>query len=421
MRRVVVTGMGVVSPLGESTQDFFTALVEGRSGIRPVPIEIYSGPASLVAGLVCGFDPQHYWPPHLAAQFDRATQFALVAVRHALTDASLEPMKDSHRAGVYWGTGLGGAGTIEESYRLLHLGGGRVRPTSVVLGMNNAAAGQISIAYHLRGPLLNVSTACSSSATSIGEAYRAIKAGYADVIVAGGSEALITYGNLRAWDAMQALAHADPKDPARTCKPFSANRRGIVLGEGAAALILESEDHATGRGARIHAELAGYGNASDACHISKPDADGQIRAMRQALADARLSAADIGYVNAHGTATQIGDVVETEAIRQVFGNVGHGVPVSSTKALHGHLMGATGALEMVTAISALTSGTVPPTAHLECPDPACDLDYVPNTARRLALEAVMSNSFGFGGMNAVLIARHYQRHQQPFSRLIDDA
>jgi 3-oxoacyl-[acyl-carrier-protein] synthase II len=186
-------------------------------------------------------------------------------------------------------------------------------------------------------------------------------------------------------------------------------------------LILESEDHATGRGARIHAELAGYGNASDACHISKPDADGQIRAMRQALADARLSAADIGYVNAHGTATQIGDVVETEAIRQVFGNVGHGVPVSSTKALHGHLMGATGALEMVTAISALTSGTVPPTAHLECPDPACDLDYVPNTARRLALEAVMSNSFGFGGMNAVLIARHYQRHQQPFSRLIDDA
>jgi 3-oxoacyl-[acyl-carrier-protein] synthase II len=184
-----------------------------------------------------------------------------------------------------------------------------------------------------------------------------------------------------------------------------------VLGEGAAALIVESEDHATARGARIYAQLAGYGNASDACHISKPDADGQVRAMRQALADARLGPEDIGYVNAHGTATQIGDVVETEAIRQVFGDAAYTVPVSSTKALHGHLMGATGALEMIAAISALTAGTVPPTAHLECPDPACDLDYVPNTARHLVLDAVMSNSFGFGGMNAVLIARRYQSHQ----------
>ena len=275
MRRVVISGMGVVSPIGESVSDFFSALLESRSGIRPVPENVYSGPAALVAGIV-EFDAGVYWPAHQAAQFDRATQFALAAVRHALCDASLDlSAEESRLAGVYWGTGLGGASTIEESYRLLYVGGGRVRPSSVVLGMNNAAAGNISIANGLRGPVLNVSTACSSSAASIGEAYRAIKAGYADVIVAGGSEALITHGNLRAWDAMQALAHADPIDPARSCKPFSANRRGIVLGEGAAALVLESAERAERRGARIYAELVGYGNAADASHISKPDADGQ--------------------------------------------------------------------------------------------------------------------------------------------------
>src|SRR5690348_2515332 len=409
MRRVVVTGIGLMTPLGDSMEEFFAALISARSGIHPVPPNIYSGPACLAAGLIA-FDAHRYWPPHQASQFDRATQLALIAARQALDDASLDRADDDTRAaGVYWGTGLGGAATIEESYRLLYLGNGRVRPSSVVLGMNNAAAGQISIVNDLRGPLLNVSTACSSSAMSIGEAYRAIKAGYADLIVAGGSEALVTYGNLRAWDAMQALAHADPADPSRSCKPFSANRRGLVLGEGAAALILEREDRATARGARIYAELAGYGNASDARHISKPDAGGQIRAMRAALADARLDPADIGYVNAHGTATLVGDVVETTAIKSVFEEHVFDLPVSSTKALHGHLMGATGAVEMVVAISALIHATIPPTAHLECPDPACDLDYVPNTARPASLGAVMSNSFGFGGMNAVLIARHYHQ------------
>jgi 3-oxoacyl-[acyl-carrier-protein] synthase II len=407
VRRVVVTGLGVVTPLGESVQEFFTALADARSGIRPVPPSVYNGPACLVAGLVA-FDAQRYWPPHQAAQFDRATQFALAAARHALDDASLQTSDEkTQSAGVYWGTGLGGAATIEESYRLLHLGNGRVRPTSVVLGRNNAAAGQISILNGLRGPVLNISTACSSSAMSIGEAYRAIRNGYAEVIIAGGSEALVTYGNLRAWDAMQALAHADPEDPARSCKPFSANRRGIVLGEGAAALVLETAEHAAARGARVYAEIVGYGNASDATHISKPDAGGQVRAMCAALADAQLSPRDIGYLNAHGTATAIGDVVETSAIKQVFGDAAGVLPISSTKSLHGHLMGATGAVEMVAAIGALTHGVIPPTAHLDEPDPSCDLDYVPNTARRVTLDAVMSNSFAFGGMNAVLIARRY--------------
>jgi 3-oxoacyl-[acyl-carrier-protein] synthase II len=308
---------------------------------------------------------------------------------------------------VYWGTGLGGATSIEEAYRELYAGRGRVRPTSVVLGMNNAAAGQISIANGLRGPILNVSTACSSSAAAIGEAYRAIKHGCADAIVAGGSEALITRGNLRAWDAMQALAHADPSDPSRSCKPFSKNRTGIVLGEGAAAFVLEREDRASARGATIYAEVAGYGNTADASHISKPDPDGQVRAMRAALTDAGVAPHEIGYLNAHGTATAVGDVVETSAIRTMFGGHAESLPVSSTKALHGHLMGATGAIELLAALSVLERGVLPPTAHLEEPDPACDLDYVPNVARGAAVDVVMSNSFGFGGMNAVLVARRF--------------
>jgi 3-oxoacyl-[acyl-carrier-protein] synthase II len=406
--RVVVTGMGVVSPVGQSVDTFFDNLTAARSGIRPVSASICPGVSGLVAGQV-DFDATNYWPTHQAAHFDRATQFGLVAARQAVADARLELDDDEARdAGVYWGTGLGGATSIEECYRQLYAGNGRVRPTSVVLGMSNAAAGQISIANGLRGPVLNVSTACSSSASAIGEAYRAIKHGYADVIVAGGSEALVTNGNLRAWDAMQALAHADAADPSRSCKPFSANRAGIVLGEGSAALVLERADRAAARGAHIYAEIVGYGNTADANHISKPNADGQARAMRTALADARLSASDVGYLNAHGTATAVGDPIETSAIKQVFGDLAPRLAISSTKSLHGHLMGATGAVEMLAAIVALERNVVPPTAHLEIRDPECDLDYVADGARCVPLNAVMSNSFGFGGMNAVLIARRHE-------------
>jgi 3-oxoacyl-[acyl-carrier-protein] synthase II len=355
------------------------------------------------------FDPGRHWPPHASAHLDRATQFALVAAKEAVADAGLElGEEESFRAGVYWGTGLGGATTVEEGYRtLLTTAKGRLRPSTVVQGMSNAAAAQISIAHGLRGPALNVSTACSSSAMSVGEAYRAIQAGHADVIVAGGSEALITYGNLRAWDATQAMAHADPADPSRSCKPFAADRAGLVLGEGAAALVLERADRATRRGAHVYGEITGYGNASDAAGMSKPDAAGQVRAMRLALADGRHPPDAIGYVNAHGTATRVGDVVETGAIRQVYGAHARTLCVSSTKAVHGHLMGAAGALEMLIALMALERGIVPPTAHLDRPDTECDLDYVPNEARQVALRAVMSNSFGFGGMNAVLVAQRY--------------
>jgi 3-oxoacyl-[acyl-carrier-protein] synthase II len=406
--RVVVTGLGVISPIGRDSNALFDNLVAARSGVRPVTKEMYAGAHCLVAGQV-DFDPSAHWPAHQSAQFDRVTQLALVAAADALADADLHLDADeSLRAGVYWGTGLGGATTMEDSYRRLFSGSNaRVRPTAVVMGMNNAAAAQISIRHELRGPLLNFSTACSSSAVAIGEAYRAIQAGHADVIVAGGSEALVTHGNLCAWDAMQALAHADSADASRSCKPFAADRAGLVLGEGAAALILESSDRAERRGARIHAEIAGYGNASDASGISKPLADGQVRAMHLALSDAKLSPDAIHYINAHGTATPIGDVVETSAIKAAFGDHARQLCVSSTKALHGHLMGAAGALEMLIAILALKKGIVPPTAHLDRPDPECDLDYVPNEARERELRAVMSNSFGFGGSNAVLVARHY--------------
>ena len=408
MPRVVVTGLGVVSPVGQDPCEFFDGLVAARSGIRCVSTATVPVPNSLVAGQV-DFDPGRYWPAHQSAQLDRATQFALAATRQAFTDAGLElSEQQSVRAGVFWGTGLGGATSIEDSYRMFFAGNGRVRPTSVVLGMNNAAAGQISIAHGLRGPMLNVSTACSSSASAIGESFRAIQHGHADVAVAGGSEALITLGNLSAWDAMRALAHADPSDPSRSCKPFSANRSGLVLGEGSAALILERSDIAERRGARIYGEIVGYGNASDAFNMSKPDADGQVRAMRLALADAALMPDEIDYVNAHGTATPVGDIVETIALKQVFGDRDQAPSVSSTKALHGHLIGASGAVEMVASIMALERNVVPPTAHLDEPDPSCDLDYVANDARRQPLRAVMSNSFGFGGMNAVLVTRRYR-------------
>jgi len=399
--------MGVVSPCGNSPDELFENLVEARSGVSPVPTELMGRPTALVAARVAR-TPEQDQAARQPIQLDRAAQFAVTAAGQALADAGLELSgEDSLRAGIYWGTGLGGATSIEEGYRSYFSEKPRIRPTLVVMGMSNSAAAHVAIAYGLRGPQINVSTACSSSAVSIGEAYRAIRDGYADVVVAGGSEALITGGNLTAWEAMRTLARTDADAPSRTCKPFSANRSGLVLGEGAAALVLESEAHATRRGARVRAAITGYGNAGDASNISRPDPDGQVRAMRLALADAVLDPSRIGYINAHGTATEVGDAVETSAIKALFGEHARALCVSSTKALHGHLLGGAGALEAVVAALALQRGVVPPTAHLDLPDPACDLDYVPNTARTVPLHAVMSNSFGFGGMNAVLIFEPY--------------
>lgn len=407
MRRVVITGAGVVSPLGASADAFFASLLAGKSGIRLLSGEPEISLDPLVAGTV-DFNAESHLSKLQAKQLDRVSQFSLVAGRQALADAELSPDAcRPERFGVYWGTGLGGIHSVESAYLSVYRDRtGRPHPLTVVRGMTSAAAAHLSMEFGLRGPSQTLSNACASSAMALGEAMRLIRHGYADVMLAGGAEALLTDGTLRAWHMMGTLATQDPDDPARSCKPFSADRSGLVLAEGAVALVLESEAHARARGAAIVAELAGYGSASDASHLSRPDADGQARAMDQALKDAGLNPGDIGYVNAHGTATEVGDIVETRALRQVFGATPP--PVSSTKALHGHLMGAAGAIEFLASLLALREGILPPTAHLDKPDPLCDLDYIANAPREAAnLHAALSNSFAFGGSNAVLVARRY--------------
>ncbi|HWD23406.1 MAG TPA: beta-ketoacyl-[acyl-carrier-protein] synthase family protein [Burkholderiales bacterium] len=406
VRRVAITGAGVVSPLGASLQEFHQALAEARSGIRRLPQEIAQGSGVQVGALV-DWNPAPALTAAEAANIDRVSQFALAAAAEALASSGLDlASADRTRIGVYWGTGMGGAHTLEASYKHVYgAGEWRTRPLTVVMAMNNAAGSNVAVRHALGGPFANFSTACSSSAMALGEAMRTIAAGRADAIVAGGSEALLTPASLLAWQALRTLAPADPEDPAASCKPFDKRRLGLVLGEGGAALVLEDEAHARARGARIHGFLTGYGNSCDAVHMSRPDRGGQMRAMREALDESGLAPADIGYVNAHATATAVGDVIEAQAINAVFGAAAAEVRVSSTKSLHGHLLGAAGALEFAAALLALEEGLVPPTAFLEQPDPAFELRHVALKAERIAPpRAVMSNSFGFGGSNVVLVA-----------------
>jgi 3-oxoacyl-[acyl-carrier-protein] synthase II len=404
-RRVAITGAGVVSPLGANLQEFHRSLAEARSGIRRLPQEIAQGSGVQVGALI-DWNPAPALKGAEAANIDRVSQFALAAAAEALASSRLDlASADRTRIGVYWGTGMGGAHTLEASYKHVYgTGEWRTRPLTVVMAMNNAAGSNVAVRHGLGGPFANFSTACSSSAMALGEAMRTIAAGRADAIVAGGSEALLTPASLLAWQALRTLAPADPKDPAASCKPFDKRRLGLVLGEGGAALVLEDEAHARARGARIHGFLTGYGNSCDAVHMSRPDRSGQMRAMREALNESGLEPADIGYVNAHATATAVGDVIEAQAITAVFGAAAE-VRVSSTKSLHGHLLGAAGALEFAVALLALEEGLVAPTAFLEQPDPAIELRHVALKAERIAPpRAVMSNSFGFGGSNVVLVA-----------------
>jgi len=407
LRKVVVTGLGVISPVGNGRDSFFGGLLAGKSGIRRLSLEFMPRLASKIGGEV-EFNGADFFPKAKLALLDRFSQFALAAAREAIEDAGVDAADSrKDRAGVYFGTGVGGAQTTEGGYtELFTQGKDRLPPYTVIRAMNNSATAHISIDYALRGPSLTYSTACSSSAVAIGEACRAIRHGYTDLAIAGGAEAMLTLGTIRAWEALRTLAVEDPVDPGASCRPFSRDRTGLVLGEGAGILVLESEAHARSRGAHIYAELAGYGTSSDASHLTKPAREGQAAAMRMALADAALAPEAVGYINAHGTGTLAGDPIETAAIKDVFGAHAARLAVSSTKSLHGHLMGATGAVEFIAAILALQRGSLPPTANLRVPDPECDLDYVPNSARNgVGLEAVMSNSFAFGGSNAVLIAR----------------
>ncbi|HET7728642.1 MAG TPA: beta-ketoacyl-[acyl-carrier-protein] synthase family protein [Usitatibacter sp.] len=407
MIRVVVTGMGVVSPLGLGVPAFLAALAQGRSGVRRLDRDPAS-PLATRIGAPVEDDVAAGFAPAQLRMLDRVSRFALVAAAEALASSAgaLEGL-DRARAGVFVGTGMGGSETTDDGYRTLYAErSDRIKPFSVLMAMNNAPAAWIGIEHGLTGPNLTYSTACSSSAVAIGEAFRRIARGETEMAIAGGSEAPLSYGTLRAWEALRTLASADPSDVSASCKPFSKARTGLVLGEGAAMLVLEPRERALARGAPIVAELAGYGLCTDAQHITRPSVEGQARAMRLALEDAGMAPGEIGYVNAHGTATEANDPVETAALRAVFGAHAGRLPVSSTKSMHGHLLGAAGALEMVAALGALAGGVVPPTMHLTEPDPACDLDYVPGKARAVeGLAAVMSSSFAFGGTNAVLVAR----------------
>jgi beta-ketoacyl-acyl-carrier-protein synthase II len=406
MRRVAVTGMGVVSPLGTGCAEFFAGLAQGRSAIRRLDAPFCGRLEAPIAAPAAFDGAAHFAAPRLR-MLDRVSQFALHAAGQAVTDAGMAfDERLRLRSGVFIGTGMGGSETADDGYRTLYgEASDRIKPFSVLMAMNNAAASWIGIEYGIAGPNMTYSTACSSSAVAIGEAWRRIAAGELDAALAGGSEAPLTLGTLKAWEALRTLAMEDRDDPSASCKPFSRNRSGLVLGEGAAVVLLEDWEHALRRGARIHAELVGYGLCTDAAHITRPSAEGQARAMRLALESAALPASEVDYINAHGTATQANDAVETAAIRQVFGRHADALAVSSTKSMHGHLLGAAGALEFVASVMAMAEGVIPPTQHLLEPDPECDLDYVPLQARPGAkLRYAMSNSFAFGGTNAVLLA-----------------
>lgn len=410
VRRVVITGLGVISPVGKTPEEFFSNLMAGHSGIKHLQTDFIEQLSTRIGAPVDSFNPNEYFSKIQLTGIERFSQFALVAAAQAVQDAQLKLSEaEQPRAGVYMGSCLGGASTLEDGYvQVFQRDNPRVKPLSVLLSMNNAAASHLSIKYQLQGPNVTYATACSSSAIAVGEAYRQIKHGYADVMLAGGSEAMLTLGALKAWEALHTLAQEDPSDAGASCKPFAKNRSGLVLGEGAAVLVLEDAERAVKRGARIYAELAGYDCSSDSCHITKPDADGQARTIRNALRDAKLQPQDIHYINAHGTATLAGDIEETKAIKQAFGAHAHNIPVSSTKSMHGHLMGATGAVEFMAALLALQHNAIPPTINLHEHDPECDLDYVANQGRAaVKLNAVMSNSFAFGGSNAVLIAKRF--------------
>lgn len=406
-RRVVVTGLSVITPLGNHAEDMFANLMAGKSGVKHLKADFVDKLGCKIAAFVDTFEPLEYFSKSQVATMDRATQFAVVASRQAIMDSQLDlSAENCERIGVYVGSGMAGAQSIEDSYsRLFREQSNRLKPYAVLMAMNNAASAQVALDFGLMGPDITFCAACASSSVAIGEAVRQIRHGYTDVMLAGGTEALLTYGTIKAWEALRTLANEDEDAPESSCKPFALNRTGLVLGEGAAMFVLEEMDRAVARGANIYGEIIGYGSSNDSLHITQPSVDGQARAMRRALEDAEISPDMISYINAHGTGTKLNDAVETAAIKQIFGN---GTPVSSTKSMHGHLMGATAAVEFAACLMAIEHQALPPTAHLIKADPELDLDYIPNIGREnIDVDMVMSNSFAFGGTSGVLIARKF--------------
>jgi 3-oxoacyl-[acyl-carrier-protein] synthase II len=404
MRRepVWITGIGACSALGTDAQALADALESGRSGITSQPGDPARGLAPHAAALVTQPLGQDLAPAQRNL-YDRHSLMALAASREAWAQAGLpEQSPTPTRWGVAWGTGLGGSNALQQSYtEHLTREAPRVHPYTVIRVMSNSAAAHLAMRHQLQAAMLCLSNACASSAQAIGEALLLLRQGRADLVLVGGSEALLNSGSVAAWQAMGVMAPLDEQAPAQSCRPFDDRRAGLVLGEGAAALVLETASHARARGARALAELAGYGHSVDALHLSRPDADGQLRAMQAALLDAGLQPEQVAYVNAHGTATEVGDAVEAQSLARLFG--ARAVPVSATKALHGHLIGAGGALELVACVQALLRGQAPANAHLGDSQLEAQIDLIRHRPRPLRPGALMSNSFAFGGSNVSLL------------------
>jgi len=405
-RRVVITGLGIISSHGTSASSAFSALVEGRSAVRSIEVKSAAGTIQFAGAQTT----EDAWSPllnHHIPTSDKVALFALTAADGAIRDSKLDlECEDLSRIGVAVGTSLGGVTSQESAYyEIIGEHKSRLSPFTLVRVMQNGPAAQIALRHHLRGPSLTYSITCSSSAVSLGESMRHIRHGYADVMVAGGTEALFTYVSMKAWQALHVLAPPRLENIAETCRPFSRDRNGTVLGDGAAFIILEELERAVRRGAYIYAELVGYGVCNDPTHLTQPSIEGQALAMDKALADAQISIESIDYVNAHGTGTQLNDLTETKALRRSFGAHADKLAVSSTKSMHGHLVGAAGALELLICALAVDQQSVPPTANLYEVDPQCDLDYIPNVGRQMRVRAAMSNSFAVGGTASALILR----------------
>lgn len=399
-RRVAVTGLGVISPIGHTCEDFWESLAAGRAGIRPLEGVDLAQLKFSNGAQVIDYDPLGYFDPKTADQLDRFAQFAAIAAREAVADANLSLSEmERERAIIVTGCCVGGQATEDRGFADLYLEKrGRVHPMTIPRIMANAGASFIALEKGIRGPVFTVSTACSSANHAIGQAFWMVRAGQAEIALAGGSEAIFSLGFLKAWEAMRVVSPD-------TCRPFSKDRNGLILGEGGAMLVLETFERALARGAKIYGEIAGFGMSSDASHITLPAAEGAALAMRRALEDAGLRPEAVGYINAHGTGTPANDPTEVRAIRQVFGEHSERLAISSTKSMHGHALGAAGALEAAATLLALKEGILPPTANFTEPDPVCDLDVIPNQSRRRQVAAALSNSFAFGGLNAVLAFR----------------
>lgn len=393
---VSITGLGGICALGKTVPGYWASLIAGRSAIQPLR-NLAAGTRISIGAAVSDFDPLSYFSAEDLPYLDRFSQFAVVAAREALADAGLKSGDDSVAlAAAIIGTGCGGKQTDEETYAALYKEKrSRAHPLTIPRGMPSAAASMVSRDLGIKGPVFSVASACASGAHAISQGYLMIKAGLIDVALVGGTDAPFTYGLLKAWEGLRVISND-------TCRPFSKDRSGMVLGEGAGMLVLEAETHAVQRGARIYAELAGCGMSSDAGHITRPDVDGIARAIRNAVEDAGVSADAVDYVNAHGTGTHANDLAETQALHKAFGTHAKRLAVSSTKSMHGHALGAASALEIIATVLAVHRNLLPPTANFAGPGEGCDLDYVPNIARERHIQVAISNSFAFGGLNAVV-------------------